>query len=132
MADLVVISGYRFGGGGCSACASGGDLGGPKMSERPHVIRAILGRSFLWTLIALTGCAAGYKPPVDLEQSGVSQAKHDADLADCRQQASTLSLSRQQANSMRTFGANPVSNHAATYDDQDPADMYLVSQPGGV
>jgi hypothetical protein len=102
------------------------------MSERPHVIRAVLGRSLLWALLALGGCAAGYKPPVDLQQSGASQAQHDADLADCRRQASNLSLAVQQTNSIRTFGANPVSNHAATYDDQNPADMALVSQPGGV
>ena len=104
------------------------------MSLRLQVIKAALGTSLGFALATLTACAAGYKPPVDLEQSGVSQAKHDKDLADCQRQASNLSLASQQGkNPTRTFGvAGPSSNQAATYDDQNPEDMYLVSQPGGV
>ena len=85
-------------------------------------------------LVVVAGCAATYKPPVDLPQSGASQARHDADLADCRKQASNLSLAFQQSRSpTRTFGSNgPNTNQAATYDEQDQGDMYLVSQPGGV
>jgi hypothetical protein len=79
------------------------------------------------------GCAAGHKPPVDLSQPGVTQEKHDADLADCRAQASSLSLSRKQANPMRSFGGagNPNGNSAVTY-YQNPDDVALISQPGGM
>jgi hypothetical protein len=104
------------------------------MSLRLQAIKAALGTSLGFALVTLTGCAAGYKPPVDLEQSGVSQAKHDADLNDCRRQASSLSMNFQQGkNPVRTFGSNgPTANQAATYDDQNPDDMYIVSQPGGL
>jgi len=104
------------------------------MSERMKVIKTALLLSSVAGSIVVTGCTAGYKPPVDLQQSGVSQAKHDKDLADCRQQASNLSLASQQGrNPTRSFGTSgPTSNQAATYDDKDPEDMYIVSQPGGL
>jgi hypothetical protein len=97
------------------------------------VIKLAVHASCMLAMIALIGCTAFYKPPVDLQQSGVSQAKHDSDLADCRSQASKLSLSLQQGrNPTRNFGVmGSSSNQAATYDDQNAGDMNLVSQPGG-
>jgi hypothetical protein len=98
------------------------------------MVEAAAHASCMLTMIILTDCAATYKPPVDIEQSGVSQAKHDSDLSDCRTQASNLSLAYQQGrNPVRTFGANGLNaNQAATYDDRNADDVYLISQPGGV
>jgi hypothetical protein len=88
---------------------------------------------FAWRLgvVALAGCNATYEPPVDLSQPDVSQAQHDADLKDCRAQASSLSLSRQQAGPLRTFGTagSASSNPAISYYRGDP-DAALIAQPG--
>ena len=85
------------------------------MSERMKRIKTALLLSAVAGSIGVAGCTAGYKPPVDL-------------------QASNLSLAFQQGrNPVRTFGTNgPTANQAATYDDKDPEDMYIVSQPGGL
>jgi hypothetical protein len=89
--------------------------------------------AFLIGFVAVGGCAATHKPPVDFSQPGVTQEKHDADLADCRAQASSLSLSRQQAGAGRSFGTagSASSNPAITYYRDDP-NAGLLMQPGGV
>jgi len=91
----------------------------------------------LASLIILTctasGCVASYKPAVDMSKSDASQAQHDADLANCRTQASNLSLARAQANPTRTFGANsPTANQASSADEANPGDIRLISQPNGL
>jgi len=97
------------------------------------MIRKLAGSAAMLGVFAVVGCAATHKPPVDLSQPGVTQEKHDADLADCRAQASSRSLSRQQAGPLRTFGTagSASSNPAIIYYRDDP-DAALIMQPGGV
>ena len=82
---------------------------------------------------ALAGCGATYRPPVDVSQPGFSQARYDADLSNCRGQASSLSLSRQQAGSLQSFGiaGNPNGNPAITY-YRDMPDQGLLYRAGGI
>lgn len=82
---------------------------------------------------ALGGCGATYRPPVDVSQPGFSQARYDADLSNCRGQASSLSLSRQQAASLQSFGSggNPNGNPAITYYRGMP-DQGLMYQAEGI
>jgi hypothetical protein len=95
--------------------------------------RSLVNAAFLLGLAAVGGCAATHKPSVDFSQPGVTQEKHDADLADCRSQASSLSLSRQQAGAGRSFGSagSASSNPAITYYRDDPS-ADLLMQAGGV